>query len=470
MLQRGFMGAFDIKPDRVAFAAPWVTDAASIGADLQLRKNLLERLLSVVCDVRPGEGLGALTLTINLFTLLGAYYLLKTVRESLILAEGGAEVKAYSSAAQAIILLGVVPLYGWIATHLNRNRLLRWTTLFFASNLLIFYFVGQADTRIGVVYYIWVGIFNVFTVAQLWAFATDLFSQEQGKRLFPLLGVGASGGAVAGAWIAGQLITPLGPYKIMLIAVIALCLCAALTRLAGYIITERGGELEKKKDQTPLSSEGGFQLLLHNRYLMLIAILTVLLNIVSLSGDFIFGKLLVDQANHVVGTAASLMKARKAYIGSYYATYYEWTNGVSFIIQVFLVSRIFKKIGVRGSMFVLPVISLATFVTILANPILQVVRVLKIAENSTNYSLQNTVRAALLLPTSREAKYKAKAAIETFCVRLGDVSQAGIIFIGTSFHFGVQAFAGMTLAITLLWLFVAFKLYQEHKRKVPEFH
>jgi ATP:ADP antiporter, AAA family len=178
----------------------------------------------------------------------------------------------------------------------------------------------------------------------------------------------------------------------------------------------------------------------------------------------------VDQTNHVVGTAASLMKARKTYIGSYYASYYEWTNAVSLIIQTFLVSRIYKRFGVRGSMFVLPVISLATFTTILANPILQVVRVLKIAENSANYSLQNTVRAALLLPTSRDAKYKAKAAIETFCVRLGDVLQAGVIFIGTSLHFGVKAFAGMTLAITLLWLFVALKLYQEHKRRVPEFH
>ena len=86
MLQRGFMGVFDIKPDKVAFATLSVTNATSIGADLRPRKNLLERILSVVCDVRPGEGLGALILTINLFTLLGAYYLLKTVRESLILA------------------------------------------------------------------------------------------------------------------------------------------------------------------------------------------------------------------------------------------------------------------------------------------------------------------------------------------------------------------------------------------------
>jgi AAA family ATP:ADP antiporter len=462
------MGAFDTKADRIAFATSSGTNAGSIEGNLGLRRNLLERFLSVVCDVRPGEGLGALILTINLFTLLGAYYLLKTVRESLILAEGGAEVKAYSSAAQAVVLLGVVPLYGWIATHLNRNRLLRWTTLFFASNLLIFYFASQTGARIGIVYYIWVGIFNVFTVAQLWAFATDLFSPDQGKRLFPLLGVGASAGAVGGAWMAGLLIKPLGPYKIMLIAVGALCICAALTRLAGYIITKRGGELEKKKDTETLSREGGFQLLMRDRYLMLIAILTILLNIVSLSGDFIFGKLLVEQTNHVVGTTASLMKARKAYIGAYYASYYEWTNAVSFVIQAFLVSRIFKRIGVRGSMFVLPVISIATFVTILANPILQVVRVLKIAENSTNYSLQNTVRAALLLPTSREAKYKAKAAIETFCVRLGDVLQAGVIFVGTALHFGVQAFARMTLAITLLWLFVAFKLYVEHKQRVPE--
>jgi AAA family ATP:ADP antiporter len=81
----------------------------------------------------------------------------------------------------------------------------------------------------------------------------------------------------------------------MLIALGALCICAALTRFAGYVITKRGGELERKKDRETLSSEGGFQLLMQDRYLMLIAILTILLNIVSLSGDFIFGKLLVSR-------------------------------------------------------------------------------------------------------------------------------------------------------------------------------
>jgi AAA family ATP:ADP antiporter len=434
-------------------------------------KGGLEKLLSVISDVRPGESLGALLLTLDLALLLGAYYLLKTVRESLILAESGAEVKAYSSAAQAIVLLGVVPLYGWIATHLNRNRLVRWTTLFFASNLIVFYFFGRVGVREGVVYYIWVGIFNVFIVAQLWAFAADLFTEDQGKRLFPILGIGASVGAVGGAWAAGKLIGPFGPYNLMLFSAFALCVCALTSQLASYVITKRQGESQKQKNTEPLGREGGFQLILSDPYLRLIAILTILLNIVIGSGDFIFGKLLVAHANEAVGTAAAVLNARKAYIGAFYANYYGWINLISFLIQGFLVSRIFKRIGVRASLFVLPALSLATFLSILAYPVLGVVRVLKIGENSANYSLQNTVRQALLLPTSREAKYKANAAIDTFCVRLGDVLQAAVIFVGSTLHFDVRSFAAVSLVMTVVWIFVAIRLYQqpEHSNRSPEF-
>jgi len=433
-----------------------------------VRKNPLERLLSIITDVRVGEGLGALLLTADLAVLLGGYYLLKTVRESLILAQGGAEVKAYSSAAQAILLFVVVPIYGWIATRINRNQLLRWTALFFASNLLLFAYLGSRGVHEAVPYFIWVGIFNVFTVAQLWAFATDLYTEAQGKRLFPMLGVGASIGAVGGAWIAGKLIQPLGPYKVMLIAAAALCLCAGLSRWAGHVISEREGEQEKKKDVETLGKEGGFQLLISDPYLRLIAVLTILLNIVSLSGDFVLGKLVVSHANEVVGSAKQLMGARSAFIGAYYANYYAWTNFVSFVVQAFLVSRIFKYMGVRGSLFILPLLSFATFGAILVHPILSVVRDLKIAENGTNYSLQNTIRNALLLPTSREAKYKAKAAIETFCVRLGDVLQAGIIFLGTRLHASVTSYAATTLVFTVLWILVAVALYRQHREKSPQ--
>jgi ATP:ADP antiporter, AAA family len=433
-----------------------------------VRKSLLERILSVITDVRAGEGLGALLLTADLTVLLGGYYLLKTVRESLILAQGGAEVKAYSSAAQAILLFAVVPIYGWVGTRMNRNQLLRWTAIFFASNLLLFAYLGSRDFHIAVPYFIWVGIFNVFTVAQLWAFATDLYTEAQGKRLFPMLGVGASLGAVGGAWIAGKLIRPVGPFKMMLITAALLCLCAALSYWSGRVISAREGEREQKKNVETLGHEGGFQLLISDPYLRLIALLTILLNIVSLSGDFVLGKLIVNHANDVVGAGKQLMAARGAFIGAFYANYYAWTNLVSFVIQAFLVSRIFKYIGVRKSLFILPALSFATFGSILFLPIMSVVRVLKIAENGTNYSLQNTIRNALLLPTSREAKYKAKAAIETFCVRLGDVTQAAIIYLATRLHASLKWYAAITLAVTMLWTLTARALYREHCKKTHE--
>jgi ATP:ADP antiporter, AAA family len=453
--------------NRVFVPSPELATSSNSQLDVA-RKNHLERLLSIITDVRPGEGLGALLLTADLTVLLAGYYLLKTVRESLILAEGGAEVKAYSSAAQAVLLFGVVPVYGWIATRMNRNQLLRWTDVFFASNLLLFAFLGSRGIREAIPYFIWVGIFNVFTVAQLWAFATDLYTESQGKRLFPMLGVGASVGAVGGAWIAGKLIKPLGPYNMMLIGAVALCLCAALSRWAGHVISQREGEREKQKNVETLGPEGGFQLLISDPYLRLIAVLTILLNVVSLSGDFVLGKLVLNHANEVVGTGKQFLAARGSYIGAYYANYYAWTNLVSFVIQAFLVSRIFKYVGVRGSLFILPALSFATFCSILVVPILSVVRALKIAENGTNYSLQNTIRNALLLPTSREAKYKAKAAIETFCVRLGDVLQAGIIFVGSRLHASVARFATIALAVTVLWTLVAAALYRQHRKKSPQ--
>jgi len=435
------------------------------------KRGVLEKVLSIMSEVRAGEGLGALLLTLNLFVLLGTYYIMKTVRETLILVDGGAEVKAYSSAAQAVLLLLVVPLYGWIGTKINRNQLVRFTTIFFASNLLIFYFLAQRELKIAIPYYIWVGIFNVFTVSQLWAFASDLYDECQGKRLFPILGIGASLGAVAGAWAGGEMIKPLGINKMMLISVVLLCLCAGLSRLSGYVIVKKTGDEDAKQlDKAKLGTEGGFALVMKDRYLLLIAILTVLLNIASLSGDFIMGKLVINHANELYGAGKAAAAAKKQWVGGFFASYYYWTNLVGFLIQTFLVSRIFKLFGIRRALFFLPVISLATFVSIAALPVLAVARIFKIGENSVNYSLQNTVRHALLLPTSREAKYKAKAAIETFFVRFGDVLQAGVVYLGTMMSLSIRGFASISIFVTLAWIYVAVLIYRRHKVLAPIHH
>ena len=143
------------------------------------KQDLTDRLLSAFASVREGEGIGALLLATHVFLLLSAYYILKTVRESLILTEGGAEIKAYSSAAQAMLLLLVIPAYGWLASKMKRDRLLTFVTLFFGSHLLVFVLLSGRGVHVGVAFFLWVGIFNLFVISQFWALANDLYEEEQ---------------------------------------------------------------------------------------------------------------------------------------------------------------------------------------------------------------------------------------------------------------------------------------------------
>jgi AAA family ATP:ADP antiporter len=421
-------------------------------------KKPLDKFLSYFADVRSGEGAGALLLSLNVFLLLGAYYLLKTVRESLILTEGGAEVKSYSAAGQALLLLLIVPVYGAFASRVSRIRLIGGVTLFFISHLAIFYILGTKGVREGVVYYLWVGIFNVLIIAQFWAFANDLYTESQGKRLFPVIGVGSSLGAWLGADAAGRMIRVTGPYTLMWVAALLLLACVALT----YVVHRKEAARQKdpRQAEAPLGGESGFGMVLGDRYLLLIAILTVLLNLVNSSGEFLLGKV-------VTGEAASLPAAeQKKFVGAFYGQFFSIVNLTGFLLQTFVVSRVFHFIGVRGALFILPSIALGTYSVLFTYPLLSLVRIGKIAENSVDYSIQNTTRQALFLLTSREAKYKAKAAIDTFFMRAGDVLQAGVVWVGTSLSLSLTSYAFLNVCLTLCWLGVVYAIAREHRRRI----
>jgi AAA family ATP:ADP antiporter len=424
------------------------------------RKSALERLLSWFADVRAGEGAGALLLTANVFLLLSAYYLLKPAREALILTEGNAVTKVQSSAAQAVLLLGVVPLFGWIASRVPRMRLIFITSLFFAANLAIFYLLGRAGVHEGRVFFVWVGIFNVFIIAQFWGFANDLYTEGQGRRLFPLIGVGASLGAWIGASSVPSLIQRLQftPYTLMAAAAVILVGSLALTYASNTHEAGRAPADAKAANETPLGKEGGFSLILKDRYLFWIAVLTVLLNVVNTTGEFLLSTLVRDAAH---GGDAE----RQAFIGAFYGTFYGRVNLVGFLLQMFVTSRAMRMFGVRGTLFILPSIALINYSVIAVVPLLAVVRIGKILENSTDYSIQNTVRQALFLPTTREAKYKAKSAIDTFFARAGDVVSAGFATAGTALGFGLGAFAWLNVALTIVWLAIAGRIAREHRKK-----
>lgn len=420
-------------------------------------------MLSVFADVRAGEGGTALLLAANIFCILAFYSILKIVRDTLILAESGAEVKSYAAAGQAALLLVVVPLYGAFASRVNRLRLVCGVTLFFASHLLIFSTLGGAGLRIGVPFFLWAGIFNLVVISQFWAFSNDLFTADRGRRLFPVVGLGASLGAVAGAWLATLNFRELGAYTLMLVAAVGLTVPTLLTiwvHRREQRITRPAGE--PAAEAAPLGRSGGFQLVLQNRYLLLIALLMIAANLVNTLGGYLLDRMMSDWATSLAGGNET---TEQALIGTMKGGIDTWVNVLALLFQAFLVSRILRLIGVRGALFILPLVALGSYTLMAFVPIFSVIRIAKILENSTDYSVQNTARHALFLPTSREAKYKAKQAIDSFFVRFGDMLVGGVVLLGTEvFVLSTRAFAILNIGFVLLMLVVVVHIYREHKQ------
>jgi AAA family ATP:ADP antiporter len=431
------------------------------------RKNLLERVLSVFADVRAGEGTTTLLLTLNVFLLLAGYSVMKPARDGLILTEGGAEMASYSAAAQAVLLMFAVPIYAWLGMRLVRVRLITSITTFFATTLVLFYAGGVAGLREGFAFYIWIGLINVFIVSQFWQFANDIFTEGQGRRLFPFIGVGQSLGAWVGAAAVAPLVRRLNytPYTLMLLAAVVLMVALSFTLLANRRAIEHADDDLREAGEQTLGRAGGFQLVFRDRYLFWIAVLIVLLNVVNTTGQYILNRLIVGEAAARFGHGAASVVASRQFITAYSGSIMAAVNLVGLLLQLFLTSRVIRWIGIRGSLFVLPLIAFINYSIIALAPVLVVVCVGKVLENSTDYSLQNTLRQALFLPTSRDAKYKAKAAIDTFFTRSGDVLSAGAVALGQMTALTVSTFAALNVGMTLVWIFVARQIAREHRKR-----
>lgn len=458
-------------------------------------RSALERALSVVAEVRAGEGITAVLLTTNVFFLLVAYYVIKPVREGLILAmEGGAEKKSYTSAAIAIALLFAVPAYSKVASKISKHKLVVGVSLFFASHLVVFWLLSHTPLRnsLGLVFFTWVGVFNMMVVAQFWSFANDVYTQEQGKRLFAIVGIGASLGSAAGAYITKFLKDAIGfgVFELLLVAGGVLVICAFLTHTvyrrekahAGVGDEGTGRETkepQKKDEALAESEEGGFTLVRKNKYLLLLAAFSLVFTIVDTNGEFMLSTLVAGRAKdaalaqHV--PAGDLEKFTEGFIASYYGGFYLWVNLIGLVIQTFLVSRIVKLGGLTLAFFVYPVVALGSSLNNILTPVLFGVdrltafRPTKTAENAVDYSLNNTVRNMLWLPTTTEVKYKAKQAVDTFFVRMGDVASAGLVFVfSAKMALPVQSFSMINVVLVALWLLIAVGIVRENARLSEE--
>jgi AAA family ATP:ADP antiporter len=329
----------------------------------------------------------------------------------------------------------------------------------------LFWAAVKGGLHIGIAYFLWVGIFNLMVIAQFWAYANDIYTQDQGKRLFPLIGIGSSLGAWVGSVRAGQVVSAAGPLRPLLVAGAILVVCVLLAGLVNRLSLRSGPKEVAAASEKPLGREGGFKLIFSDRYLLLIAVLTVLLNVVNTSGEYLFSRYVVEMADRLHGAGPAAAAAREQFIGATYSRLYSTVNLIGFLLQMFVVSRLFKSLGVGKSLYIHPLVALVGYLTMLRAPSMMAMSWLKVTDNSIDYSLGNTTKQALWLPTSRVAKYKAKQAVDSLFVRAGDVIQAGIVFAGERLAFTIPAFAAVNVALTGAWLAVVAALNVALRRK-----
>ena len=413
-----------------------------------------ERILRLFTDVKPGEGTTAVMMFANVFLILLAYYFIKPLREGWIAIsdiEGltKMEVKAYSSFAQSIILLFVVGWYARLADRWDRVTLFTRATLLCISNMVIFWFLqpnfffDQLPVS-GIVYYLWVGMFGVFVVAQFWTFCADVYTDERGKRMLPFIAIGATSGAAAGSWIVDKLVASgaVPTEALLLVATVPLFVSILLVRKVEQREDHHGRAADEvapgeEPDTTPEKASiwSGAKLVLVSKFLLLAALVTLFTNWVNTNGENLLFRVIqealaVEAQGQGIADERSMLEFIRDGTTAFYGNFYFWVNIIALLLQAFVASRLLKYGGFAAILLILPVIALTSYTVMALLPVLAVVKMMKIAENATDYSLNNTSRHVLWLPVSSAMKFRGKPAIDTLYVRLGDGLAAITVLVG----------------------------------------
>ncbi|MGQ0429300.1 MAG: NTP/NDP exchange transporter [Gammaproteobacteria bacterium] len=428
------------------------------------RHTAFERLLSAFTRVHAGEGRCIAVLCAQAFLLMVAYYLVRPVREALILTEGGAELRSYAVGVQAVLLLAVIPMYGWLVRHVVPGRVFQRVNAFFAINLVVFFLLAQAGCRLGFAFFIWVSLFGVMAVTQFWAFATDLFNVASGQRLFGVIAIGVSAGAWAGSQLAAAGFETLGPGGLMLAAAGVLSASIRVSGHARAAVPEgaRSRALAPAAEALRPAARwlGGFAVIAKSPYLAGIAALVVLLNWITSTGDYVLSSWLVELARREAPGGESL------FIGRFMGNFSAMVTLMAFAIQLLLVSRIILFAGLARALLVTPLAFAAGYLVVGVIPVFLLLQSVLVVQRSLDYSLLNTTRHALLLPGSRDAKYQAKTAIDTFFFRAGDLLSTLSVFVGLRvFDNGRHQFVWLVFVLSLTMALVAWLVGREYARR-----
>ena len=408
-------------------------------------------LLQRFFQVRKGEGAAVFASALCFFFILTALMVIRPARESLGMRRG-IEAVRWLFIGTAVVTLAVNPIFALLVSRYRRIVFITATYVFFALSLVGFYLVlvgapGAIGEVSGMVFFVWFSVFNLFSTMVFWALMADRFSLEQSKRLFGVISVGGTLGAIAGPWLASRLTRPLGTAGLLPVAAtslgIAVVAAWTVTRLQPRSLDAAAGSgAPREVDDRAIiggSAWEGFRAALRSPYLLGISAYVLILTVIS---TFIYFTRL-----QMVAALGSDLDMRT----SVFARIDLYTQLTTLVLQALVTGQLMKRLGVHLTLALLPAIVSFGFVGLAISASLAALVVLQAAFSAIQRAIVRPARETLFTVVSREDKYKSKAFIDTFVYRVGDVVGSQVEGLLRGLAMGLTALVAVTIPLAIVW-------------------
>ncbi len=396
------------------------------------------------------------------FCVLSSYYILRAARDMFAVVSGPDTIPYLFLATFIVMMTVATPVFGWVASRYPRRQFLPWVYLFFIANILIFWTVfgylleeQRNNIWIGRAFVVWLSIFNLSVVSVFWSFMADIFTREQGRRLFGFISAGGSIGALLGSVATSLIVVRIGTHNLFLISAGLLTIAVfCIRQLRKWIIAEHEGTgIQTVESDKPLggSALAGITHLKGSKYFMGIAVSSVIASLL--------GTALYMFAAQMVETSIP----EPDYQTKFYANINVLSNTFALIGQIFLVRHVVHRMGIGASLSLLPLVSVAGFILLAIDPVLAVVAFLTWARRGLGFSFSKPSTDMLYSVVTPEEKYKTKNFIDTAIYRFGDV--VGSFSIKFLLPLGISSVSLIMLPFAVMWAGISFWLGRDYRRQ-----